>query len=388
MLADRILGVQRSPFYSIIDLAMKRGDCIYLQLGEPDFATPPHILAAAKKAMDEGNTHYGPDRGRLELRNLIVEKMKKEYGLDYRAEDEILVTAGGQAGLHIAVMALTNPGDEVIILVPYYPPYLANATLAGAKVVLVTLKSENGFIPDPAEIEKAVTPKTKALLLLSPNNPTGAVYPADVKEKIVRLARERKFFIIADEVYESFVYGGVKHTTALSFPGAKEWVVQVNSFSKTYAMAGLRVGYVAATSDKLLQMLKYHHTVNISANVPCQLACAAAMQGAQDCVEEMRQAYEKRRDLLLGMINDMPGIHCRKPDGAFYALADIREYGMSSLEFVEYLVKEAGVVLTNGSGLGVEGFVRISYCADPKLIEEAMVRMKKAVVKLRNEKKK
>ncbi len=388
MLADRILGVQRSPFYSIIDLAMKRGNCIYLQLGEPDFATPPHILAAAKKAMDEGNTHYGPDRGRPELRELIVAKMKREYGVDYRAEDEILVTAGGQAGLHIAVMALTNPGDEIIMLVPYYPPYLANATLAGAKPVFVTLKSENGFIPDPAEIEKAVTPKTKALILLTPNNPTGAVYPAEVTERIVRLARERKFFVIADEVYEAFVYGGVKHTTALSFPGAKEWVVQVNSFSKTYAMAGLRVGYVAATSDKLLQMLKYHHTVNISANVPCQLACAAAMKGPQNCVEEMRQAYEKRRDLLMGMLNDMPGVYCRKPEGAFYALTDIRELGMSSLEFVEYLVKEAGVVLTNGSGLGIEGFVRISYCADPKLIEEAMVRMKKALIKLQNEKKK
>ncbi len=388
MLADRILGVQRSPFYSIIDLAMKRGNCIYLQLGEPDFATPPHILAAAKKAMDEGHTHYGPDRGSPELRQLIAQKMKREYGVDYRWEDEILVTAGGQAGLHIAVMALTNPGDEVILLVPYYPPYLANATLAGAKPVFVTLRSENGFIPDPKEIEKAVTSKTKAIILLSPNNPTGAVYPADVKERIVRLAQERKFFVIADEVYESFVYGGVKHVSALSFPGAKEWVVQVNSFSKTYAMAGLRIGYLAAPADKLLQMLKYHHTVNISANVPCQLACAAAMKGPQTCVEEMRQAYEKRRDLLIGMLNDMPGVHCRMPEGAFYALTDIRELGMFSLDLVQYLVQEAGVVLTNGSGLGIEGFVRISYCADPKLIEEAMVRMKKALIKLQNEKKK
>jgi len=383
MLAERILAVQRSPFYSIMELAAKRGNCIYLQLGEPDFTTPKHILEAAKKAMDEGHTHYGPDRGSQELRQLITQKIKKQYGADYNWEDEILITAGGQAGLHIAVMALANPGDEIIILVPYYPPYLVNATLAGAKPVFVTLRSEDGFIPDPAAIKKAVTPKTKALIILSPNNPTGAVYPAEVVKKLVELAQERNFMIISDEVYECLVYDGLRHTSALSFPGAKEYVVQVNSFSKTYAMTGLRIGYVAASADKLLQFLKYHHTVNISANVPSQLACVTAMKGPQDSVEEMRQAYEKRRDLLIGMLNDIPGVHCGKPKGAFYALADIRELGVPSLQLVEYLVQEAGVVLTNGSGLGYEGFVRVSYCADPKQIEEAMRRMKKAVIKMK-----
>jgi len=387
MLAERILAVQRSPFYSIMELAAKRGNCIYLQLGEPDFTTPKHILEAAKKAMDEGHTHYGPDRGSQELRQLITQKIKKQYGADYSWEDEILITAGGQAGLHIAVMALANPGDEIIILVPYYPPYLVNATLAGAKPVFVTLRSEDGFIPDPAAIKKAVTPKTKALIILSPNNPTGAVYPAEVVKKLVELAQERNFMIISDEVYECLVYDGLRHTSALSFPGAKQHVVQVNSFSKTYAMTGLRIGYVAASSDKLLQFLKYHHTVNISANVPSQLACVTAMKGPQDSVEEMRQAYEKRRDLLVKMLNDIPGVHCNTPKGAFYALADIRELGVPSLEFVEYLVQEAGVVLTNGSGLGYEGFVRVSYCADPKNIEEAMQRMKKAVLKMRASKK-
>ncbi len=384
MLAERILAVQRSPFYSIMELAAKRGDCIYLQLGEPDFTTPKPILDAAKKAMDEGHTHYGPDRGSHELRQLIAQKIKKQYGADYNWEDEILITAGGQAGLHIAVMALANPGDEIIILVPYYPPYLVNTTLAGAKPVFVTLRSEDGFIPDAAEIEKAVSPKTKALILLSPNNPTGAVYPAEVLKRLVELARARKFMIISDEVYECLVYDGLTHTSALSFPGAKQHVVQVNSFSKTYAMTGLRIGYVAASSEKLLQFLKYHHTVNISANVPSQLACVTAMKGPQNSVEEMRQAYQKRRDLVVKLLNDIPGVHCGTPKGAFYALADIRKLGVPSLEFVEYLVQEAGVVLTNGSGLGYEGFVRVSYCADPEKIEEAMDRMKKAVLKMKS----
>ncbi len=387
MLAERILAVQRSPFYSIMELAAKRGNCIYLQLGEPDFTTPKPILDAAKKAMDDGHTHYGPDRGSHELRQLIAQKIKKQYGADYNWEDEILITAGGQAGLHIAVMALANPGDEIIILVPYYPPYLVNTTLAGAKPVFVTLRSEDGFIPDAAEIEKAVSPKTKALILLSPNNPTGAVYPAEVLKRLVEIARARKFMIISDEVYECLVYDGLTHTSALSFPGAKQHVVQVNSFSKTYAMTGLRIGYVAASSEKLLQFLKYHHTVNISANVPSQLACVTAMKGPQNSVEEMRQAYQKRRDLLLKLLNDIPGVHCGTPKGAFYALADIRKLGVPSLEFVEYLVQEAGVVLTNGSGLGYEGFVRVSYCADPEKIEEAMDRMKKAVLKMKSSKK-
>jgi len=382
MLADRILAVERSPFYSIMELAAKRGDCIYLQLGEPDFVTPKHVAEAAKKALDEGHTHYGPDRGLPELRQLITEKIKKEYGTSYGWEDEILITAGGQAGLHIAVMALANPGDELIILVPYYPPYLVNATLAGATPVFVELRSEDNFIPDPSVVEKAITKKTKAMIVLSPNNPTGTVYPEETVRQIVDIARAHDIMVISDEVYESLVYNGARHTSLISFPDAKDNVVQVNSFSKIYAMTGLRVGYVAVSADKLLQFLKYHHTVNISANVPSQKACIAAMKGPQDCVEEMRQAYQKRRDLIVERLNDIPGVHCATPQGAFYAFADIRELGVPSLDFVQYLVKEAGVVLTNGSGFGCEGFVRVSYAASPENIERAMDRMKKAVINM------
>jgi aminotransferase len=317
-----------------------------------------------------------------------VQKIEKEYGASYDWEDEILITAGGQAGLHISVMAMANPGDEIIILIPYYPPYLVNATLADAKPVFVELKSEEGFIPDPSAIEKAITPRTKAMIILTPNNPTGAVYPEETLSKIVEMAKEHDIMVISDEVYESMLYDGLRHKSLISFPDAKDHVIQVNSFSKTYAMTGLRVGYLAASKDKLLQFLKYHHTVNISANVPSQLACVTAMKGPQDCVEEMKDAYQKRRDLLVERINDIPGVSCMTPKGAFYAFADIRELGMLSLELAEYLVKEAGVVLTNGSGFGCEGFIRLSYATDPASIEEAMDRMKKAVIKLQSGKKK
>ncbi len=382
MLADRILSVERSPFYSIMELAAKRGDCIYLNLGEPDFVTPKHVAEAAKRALDEGHTHYGPDRGAPELRQLIAEKIEKEYGTQYDWQEEILITAGGQAGLHISVMGLVNPGDEIIILIPYYPPYMVNAKLSGANPVFVELKAEEDFIPDPSVIEKAMTSKTKAIIVLSPNNPTGSVYPEETLGRIVEMAKERNVVVISDEVYETVVYDGIRHTSLISFPDAKDHVVQVNSFSKTYAMTGLRVGYLAASRDKLLQFLKYHHTVNISANVPAQLACVTAMKGPQDCVEEMRDAYQKRRNLLVERLNDIPGFSCMTPKGAFYAFADIRELGIPSLQFAEYLVKEAGVVLTNGSGFGSEGFIRLSYAADPKLIEEAMDRVKKAVINM------
>jgi len=382
MLANRILSVERSPFYSIRDLAAKRGDCIYLHLGEPDFITPKHIIEAAKRALDQGNTHYGPDRGIPELRQLIAEKIEKEYGSRYDWEDELLVTAGGQAGLHIAVMAMANPGDEIIILVPYYPPYLVNAKLAGAKPVFVELKSEERFIPNPSAIEEAITSKTKAIIVLSPNNPTGSVYPEQTLQRIVEIAKKQDIMVISDEVYESLVYDGIRHKSLISFPDAKDHVIQVNSFSKTYAMTGLRVGYLAASRENLLQFLKYHHTVNISANVPAQMACVTAMKGPQDCVEEMREAYQKRRDLIVERLNNIPGVSCFTPKGAFYAFADIRELGIPSLDFVHYLVQEAGVVLTNGSGFGCEGFVRVSYAADPESIEKAMDRMKKAVINM------
>ena len=382
MLADRILTVERSPFYSIMELAATRDDCIYLQLGEPDFVTPGHIAEAAKKALDEGHTHYGPDRGAPELRQLIAQKLQNESAADYGWEDEILVTAGGQAALHIAIMAMANPGDEIIILLPHYPPYVVNAQLSGAKAVYVKLKSEDGFVPDPSAIEEVITDKTKIIIVLTPNNPTGSVYPEETLAGILDLAKKHNIVLISDEVYETLVFDGARHTSLVSLPGAKDHVVQVNSFSKTYAMTGLRVGYLAASADKVLQFLKYHHTVNISANVPSQRACITALQGPQDCVEEMRLAYLERRDMLLKRLNDIPGIHCQTPKGTFFAFADIRELGIPSLEFAEYLVKEAGVVLTNGSGFNYEGFIRLSYAADPSNIEEAMDRMKAAVLKL------
>ncbi len=380
MLAQRILSVERSPFYSIMDLAAGREDCIYLQLGEPDFPTPKHILEAGKRALEEGFHHYSPDRGYPELRKLVAEKIRRESDADYSWEDEVFITAGGQAGLHIALMAVAEPGDEVLLLVPYYPPYLVNVLLAGATSVLVPLKPENDFTPEPEVIRGYITPKTKALVLHTPNNPTGSVYPREALEGISRLAHEHGFFIISDEVYEKFSYGGEGHVSMASFSQARDNLILVNSFSKTYAMTGWRVGYIAAPGKTLLQLLKYHHTVNICANAAAQQAAIAALTGLQECIGEMLHEYRKRRDLLVEGLNDIPGIKCPTPKGAFYAFADIRALGMPSLDLAHYLLRETGVVLANGSGFGCEGFIRFSYAADIQEIEEALKRIKEAVV--------
>ena len=391
MLADRILAVPRSPFYSIMELAQQRGDCIYLQLGEPDFTTPAHIREAVKKALDQGYTHYGSDRGAPELRQQLAKKLART-GAEFDWRDEILVTAGGQAALHVAVMSLVNPGEEIIILLPHYPPYVVNSLLCGGKAVFVKLRPERGFIPDPAEIEAAITPKTKAIIVLTPNNPTRAVYPADVLGQILEVAKRHNVTIISDETYESLVYDGV-HTSFLSFPGARDHVVHVSGFSKTYAMTGLRVGYLAAPREKLIQFLKYHHTVNISANVPSQMACAAAMQGPQDCVTEMRDEYHRRRDLLIPMLNDIPGISCHRPQGAFYVFPNIAGcLGSTSAggkaiatdeDFALALLEEQHVATVFGAAFGMSPYLRISYATDEASLEEGCRRIARFVATLR-----
>ncbi|MFQ5849204.1 MAG: pyridoxal phosphate-dependent aminotransferase [Candidatus Binatia bacterium] len=383
MLAQRILTVERSPFYSIMDLAAKRSDCLYLHLGEPDFDTPSHIVQAGQKALAGGKTHYTPDRGVPELRRLLAQKIQNESHAGYSFEDEILITAGGQAALHTAIMGTVNPGDEVVLLSPYYPPYLANVQLAGGTPIVVPMRSEDDFTPNPEIIERYITEKTKALILHSPNNPTGSVYGKEALSRLVDLAERRNFFIISDEVYEKYIYGGKIHWSLVSFPNAKERTILVNSFSKTYAMTGWRVGYIAAYRETLLQLLKYHHTVNICANAAAQEACIAALEGPQDCIQEMVKEYDRRREFLVKELNCGPGIRCVPPQGAFYVFADIRELRMPSLEFVKYLVQEAGVVMANGSGFGMEGFIRLSYSTKIEHLDEAIHRIQKAVDRLR-----
>lgn len=380
--ARRVTQVERSPFYSIMDLAAKRKDCLYLHLGEPDFATPQHIIAAAEAALREGWTHYTADRGLPQLRQRIAEQIQKDTGVAYRFEDEILVTAGGQAALHTAVMGSINPGEEVILLAPYYPPYLVNVQLAEAVPVVVQTREGDNFNPNLDAIADAITPKTRAIVVHSPNNPSGSVYSKETVGGLVDLAQRHGLTIISDEVYDHFVYGKAVHTSPLSFPDAKNNVIFVNSFSKTYAMTGWRAGYIAAPADVALQLLKYHHTVNICAAAFVQRACIAALEGPQDCLKEMIEEYDRRRRCMVEGVNKIPGLSCVTPQGAFYVFVNIRQLPMSSLDFARHLVEEAGVVTANGSGFGAEGYIRLSYATRIEKIEEALERIEKVVRRL------
>jgi len=358
-----------------MDLAAKRSDCLYLHLGEPDFDTPEHIIAAAESALRSGWTHYTADRGLPELRERIAARIREETGTEYRFEDEILVTAGGQAALHTAVMGSVNPGDEVILLAPYYPPYLVNVQLADAVPVVVHTREEDSFNPDLDAIEAAITDKTTAMIVHSPNNPSGSIYSENVLAGLVALAKRNNITIISDEVYDHFVYGEEKHTSPVSFPDAKQNVILVNSFSKTYAMTGWRVGYIAAPGDVALQFLKYHHTVNICAAAFAQRACIAALAGPQHCLGEMIEEYDRRRVRIVERIDQIPRLSCITPRGAFYVLVNIKQLAMPSLEFARHLVQEAGVVTANASGFGTEGYIRLSYATKIEQIDEALDRI-------------
>ncbi len=383
MFAHRVKSLERSPFYQVLAMADNIKDCIYLFAGEPDFPTPGHIIKAGQAALAEGYTHYGSARGEKKLRSLIAQKIEKEFGAIYNPAEEILITTGAQAGIHSAIMSLIEPGDEAIIFSPYYPAYLANILIANGKPVIIKLQPDNDYLPDIDTIASHVTHKTKLLILHSPNNPTGKIYPRSLLSRIVELACQKNFFIISDEVYEKIIYHGSKHLSILSFPEAKKWTIMINSFSKTYSMTGWRVGYLVAERKILEQILKYHETISICANVPAQRAAIAALSDPQDCVKQMVAEYEKRRDYLIKELKSISGIRFATPEGAFYLFLDIREFALTSQQMVEFLVTE-GILVIGGDAFGQDGFIRLSFSASMKNLEIAMDRLRRAVNKLLN----
>ena len=381
-ISDRTLSIERSPLYTIIELAKGMKDVIRLNIGEPDFKTPKHIIAAAKQAMNEGFTHYAPDRGDQELRTLIAEELKKDLHVSYDPENEVLITAGGQAALYVAITTTVNPGDEVIVLAPYYPPYLVDIQLAGGKPIFVTLSDETNFSPTLEAVESNVTDKTKLIIILSPNNPTGAVYDEKFLKATAEVARSHNLLVVSDEVYWKIIYNDVKHCSIASFPEMRERTIIVNSFSKTYAMTGWRIGHLAAEKEFINQMLKIHHSINICANASAQRAAVAALTGLQDCVHEFLEEYDRRRKFVVKALNDLPGFKCLMPQGAFYVFPNIQELGVSSVELARSLVTDARVITVPGSGFGTEGYLRISYTKPIDTLKEAIERIRPVVEKL------
>jgi len=361
-------------------------DVIDLGYGEPDFNTPEHIREAAKKAMDEGYTHYVlPVEGLTELREAVARKLLKENNINADPSAEILVTAGVQEATNVAVLSLIDPGDEVILPEPYYYSDPLAVMLAGGTPVYTQLKEENDYRLDLEDLESKITSKTKAIFYISPNCPTGAVFPEEDLKALAALAKEKKLFIITDEIYEKLVYDGQKHCSIASFPDARELTISMFGFSKAYAMTGWRIGFLHAPAALVKVMLEVHGQLVIGANSIAQKAAVTALIGPQDCVEEMRRSYEERRNVFVEGLNHL-GFSCKPPQGSFYIYANISKFNMTSLELAKLLAEKARVIgypgtayTKNQSG---DKYLRFAYTKDFNELKTALERIEKVVSKL------
>jgi aminotransferase len=360
-------------------------DSINLSVGEPDFSPPGRVLDAGQRAAKEGKTHYEPTNGILELREALAQKAVRDYGLNYDPNSEILVTVGATEAIFLALFGLVNPGDEVLIPNPGFVLYEPSIQLAGGVPVSVPLLEERDFRPSVGDVTSLITDKSRVIILNYPNNPTGGILSYDEVAGLAKTAVERDLIVISDEVYEKIVYDSAKHHCLATFPGMRERTLVVNSFSKTYAMTGLRIGYVYGPRELVSVLWLVHQYTVACVNSLSQYVAADALKGPQDFVKDMIQEFDRRRHLVHERLNAIEGFHCALPKGAFYAFPNIKDFGLSSEEFAEFLVKEAHVITVPGSAFGYngEGYIRISYAAAYEKLKEALNRIEKAVKKLR-----
>lgn len=354
-------------------------DVCSFSAGEPDFDTPAHIKEAAKKALDQGKTKYGPAAGEPELREAIANKLCQENGLAYQA-DNIVVTNGGKHSLINLMWALIEGGDEVIIPAPYWVSYPEMVKLAGGEPVIVTTDVSSNYKITPAQLRAAITPKTKLFVLNSPSNPSGIVYtPAEIKA-LSEVVVEQDILVVSDEIYEKIIYDGVEHLS-IGAVGSEifERTIVSNGFAKAFSMTGWRLGYLAGSLElvEAVTSIQSHSTSNVCTFA--QYGAIAALQGSLSCVEEMRQAFAQRREVMYERLNAIPGLSCLKPDGAFYLFADISQTGLDSLEFCKALLESQHVAVIPGIAFGTDKCIRLSYATDMETIERGMERLDKFV---------
>ena len=379
--AERLKNIKASAIRRLFGLGKQMPNVISLGIGEPDFIPPPHVLEAVKQAMDDGKTHYAPSDGILELREAIAKKFSHDYGIFYNPEDEILVTVGATEAVSLALQALINPGDEVLIPNPGFVCYEPAVLIAGGTPVSIPILERDCFKPDIENVISLITSKSRVIIINSPNNPTGSVFSYDELAELGKLAVENDLIVISDEVYEKIIYDDAKHYCSSTFPGLRERTIVVNSFSKTYAMTGLRVGYAVGPRDLISAMLLVQQFTVACVDTVAQYAAIAALEGPQDFVSTMVSMFDKRRMLVYRRLNEMEGIRCTLPNGAFYAFPNVKEFKRSSGELSELLLKEAKVVVTPGSAFGRygEGFLRLSYATSYEKIEEGLDRLGRAI---------
>jgi aminotransferase len=380
-ISQRVKELSPSGIRKYFDIIATMENVISLGVGEPDFVTPWHICEAGIWALEQGDTAYTSNYGLIELREEIARYIKNRYGLTYDPKTEVLVTVGVSEGLDLSIRAITDPGDEIIIPEPTYVSYKACTTLACGVPVPIPSSADKDFEMRAVEIEKRITPKTKAILLGYPNNPTGAIMQRDELAKIARLAQKHDLTIITDEVYERLTYG-VKHDSIVPLPGMRDRSILLGGFSKPYAMTGWRIGYAVANANLIESMMKIHQYTMLCASVIAQRAALEALRNGEPQVEEMLAAYDKRRRVIVKGLNQI-GLDCFEPRGAFYAFPSIRSTGMSSDEFAEKLLREERVIVIPGSAFGKcgEGHIRCCYATSMAEIEEALERMRRFVKK-------
>jgi len=383
--AERLKRIKPSGIRRFFNLAQTMPDAINLSVGEPDFTPPREALKLGWQAAHEGKTHYAPTNGIPELREALAQKAGSNYNLRYDADSEILVTVGATEAIFLALEAFVNPGDEVLIPNPGFVLYEPAVVLTGGVPVSVPLLEENEFKPSVDGVRSLITDRSRVMILNYPNNPTGAILSHDEVAALAKMAVECDLRVISDEVYEKITYDSAKHYCIATFPGMRERTLLVNSFSKSYAMTGLRAGYIYGPQELMAPLWLVHQYTVACVDSLVQYVALGALKGPQNFVQDMVKEFDRRRIMVYKRLNEIDGFTCSLPKGAFYAFPNIRSFGMSSEDFAGLLSKEARVIVVPGSAFGShgEGYIRISYAAAYEQLEEALDRIEKAVERLR-----
>jgi aminotransferase len=381
-IARRIAGLRPSGIRKFFDIAATMKEVISLGIGEPDFNTPEPVLQAGIRSLQRNETHYTSNFGTLPLRQALSAHLKKLYGVTYDPATEIVITVGGSEALNLCAIALLDPGDEMIIPTPCFVSYQASAIMAGGAAVEVPCRFENNFDVDPADISKAVSARSKAILLGFPCNPTGAVASRENLLQIARIAEEHDLVVLSDEIYDRLVYG-VEHVCFPTLPGMRSRTVLLGGFSKDYAMTGWRIGYAAGPAEIIKGLVRVHQYMVMSAPTTSQAAAEEALKSGEPYVKEMHAEYDRRRRLIVDGLNRI-GLPTVEPHGAFYAFPKVSVTGLDDEEFAHRLLQEEHVAVVPGNsfGAGGEGFVRCSYATAYGQIEEALRRIERFVGKI------
>jgi len=383
IISERERDLPESTIGQMLKLCAESKDVISLGPGEPDFSSPPNIIRAAKRALDKKMTHYSPVAGRADFKEAVIKKLRKDNGIEASPEN-IIVTCGSTEAILLTLIATVDPGEGVMVPDPGFLSYTPTVEVLNGMPITIPLVEEEGFQLNVDVMKKRVIKKkTRAIIINTPSNPTGTVFRRKVLEEVADFAVENNLLVISDEAYEKLVYGDAKHVSIGSLNGMENYVMTMQSFSKTYAMPGFRLGYACGPADIVGAMTKLHIFSSLCAPTVSQVAGIEALRGPQGAVERMRREYDRRRRMIVRRCNEIPGMRCSEPEGAFYVFPNTKSFGMSSYDFSMKLLKDARVATIPGTefGPGGEGYIRLSYATAYGKIEKAMDRIERMIRK-------